>query len=325
MALERGLDVVKFFPAGASGGLDFLKAIAAPYGSIRFVPTGGVDPSNLREYLSFNRVHAVGGTWIAREATISAGNFAEITQLAREAVSLSLGFEQAHVGINGENPQTATASAEMFSHLFSFSTRDGTSSIFAGTGLEFMKAPYIGTHGHLAISTLSIPRAEAYLKRKGVGVRPETAKEKDGKTIAIYLDREVAGFAIHLLQKWGRKMARFVTFGEIMLRLKPPGSERLFQSPVLEATFGGGEANVAVGLARFGCEVAYVSTVPPGAIGDACVGELRRHGIDVSRIKRKGSRLGIYFLEGGSNQRPSVVIYDRGGSSIAESGKADFD
>jgi len=201
MALERGLDVVKFFPAGASGGLDFLKAIAAPYGSIRFVPTGGVDPSNLREYLSFNRVHAVGGTWIAREATISAGNFAEITQLAREAVSLSLGFEQAHVGINGENPQTAAASAEMFSHLFSFATRDGTSSIFAGTGLEFMKTPYIGTHGHLAISTLSIPRAEAYLKRKGVGVRPETAKEKDGKTIAIYLDREVAGFAIHLLQK----------------------------------------------------------------------------------------------------------------------------
>jgi 2-dehydro-3-deoxygluconokinase len=121
------------------------------------------------------------------------------------------------------------------------------------------------------------------------------------------------------------KMARFVTFGEIMLRLKPPGSERFFQSPVLEATFGGGEANVAVGLARFGCEVVYVSAVPPGAIGNACVDELRRHGIDVSRIARKGSRLGIYFLEAGSNQRPSVVTYDRGGSAIAESGKADFD
>jgi 2-dehydro-3-deoxygluconokinase len=116
------------------------------------------------------------------------------------------------------------------------------------------------------------------------------------------------------------KMARFVTFGEIMLRLKPPGSERFFQSPVLEATFGGGEANVAVGLARFGCEVVYVSAVPPGAIGNACVDELRRHGIDVSRIARKGSRLGIYFLEAGSNQRPSVVTYDRGGSAIAEYG-----
>jgi 2-dehydro-3-deoxyphosphogluconate aldolase / (4S)-4-hydroxy-2-oxoglutarate aldolase len=201
MALERGLDVVKVFPAGALGGVPFLKAISAPYGGIRFIPTGGVDPSNLGEYLSFNRVHAVGGTWIAKESTISAGNFGEITQLAREAISLSLGFEHAHVGINGENPQIAAASAEMFSRLFSFVSRDGTSSIFAGAGLEFMKTPYLGMHGHLAISTLSIARAEAYLKRKGVGVRPETAKERDGNTIAIYLDREIAGFAIHLLQK----------------------------------------------------------------------------------------------------------------------------
>jgi len=201
MALERGLDVVKFFPAGALGGVPFLKAISAPYGGIRFIPTGGVDPSNLSEYLSFNRVHAVGGTWIAKEATISAGNFGEITQLAQEAISLSLGFEHAHVGINGENPQIAVASAEMFSRLFFFAARDGTSSIFAGAGSEFMKTPYLGTHGHLAISTLSIARAEAYLKRKGVGVRPETAKEKDGRTVAIYLDREIAGFAIHLLQK----------------------------------------------------------------------------------------------------------------------------
>jgi len=113
-------------------------------------------------------------------------------------------------------------------------------------------------------------------------------------------------------------MARFVTFGEIMLRLKPPGSERFFQSPVLEATFGGGEANVAVALARFGCDTSYVSVIPAGAIGDACLGELRRHGVDVSRVVRKGSRLGIYFLEAGANQRPSVVIYDRGASAIAE-------
>lgn len=119
-------------------------------------------------------------------------------------------------------------------------------------------------------------------------------------------------------------MARFVTFGEIMLRLKPPGSERFFQSPLLEATFGGGEANVAVTLARFGCETAYVSSVPANAIGDACVGELRRHGIDVSGIVRKGNRLGIYFLEAGANQRPSVVIYDRGASAIAEARAGDI-
>jgi len=119
-------------------------------------------------------------------------------------------------------------------------------------------------------------------------------------------------------------MARFITFGEIMLRLKPPGSERFFQSPVLEATFGGGEANVAVALAKLGCETGYVSVVPANAIGDACLGELRRHGVDVSHVVRKGNRLGLYFLEGGANQRPSVVIYDRGGSAIAEARVGDI-
>jgi len=120
-------------------------------------------------------------------------------------------------------------------------------------------------------------------------------------------------------------MARYIAFGEIMLRLKPPGSERFFQSPHLEATFGGGEANVATALARFGCDCAYVSVIPANAIGDACVAELRRHGIDTSLVSRKGNRLGIYFLEAGANQRPSVVIYDRAGSSIAEARKGDLD
>jgi 2-dehydro-3-deoxygluconokinase len=118
---------------------------------------------------------------------------------------------------------------------------------------------------------------------------------------------------------------RIVTFGEIMLRLKPPGVERFFQSPHLEATFGGGEANVATALARFGLSTFYVSVVPANAIGDACLGELRRHGIDTSRVVRKGNRLGIYFLEAGANQRPSVVIYDRAGAAIAEARKGDVD
>ncbi len=120
-------------------------------------------------------------------------------------------------------------------------------------------------------------------------------------------------------------MARYVTFGEVMLRLKPPGAERLLQSPVLEATFGGGEANVAVALAGFGSQAAFVSVIPANPIGEACIGELRRHGVDTSLVVRKGNRLGIYFLEAGANQRPSVVIYDRAGSAIAEAGRGDID
>jgi 2-dehydro-3-deoxygluconokinase len=120
-------------------------------------------------------------------------------------------------------------------------------------------------------------------------------------------------------------MKKYITFGEIMLRLKPPHGERFFQSPLLEATFGGGEANVAVGLARFGLNVAYVSVIPNNAIGDACVRELKRQGVDTSLMVRKGNRLGIYFLEDGANQRPSVVIYDRSHSAIAEARPGDID
>ncbi len=120
-------------------------------------------------------------------------------------------------------------------------------------------------------------------------------------------------------------MTTVLTFGEIMLRLKPPGRERFFQSPLLEATFGGGEANVAVGLAHLGMEVYYVSVIPENQIGNACIAELRKHGINTSRIVRKGERLGIYFLEPGANQRPSRVIYDRSHSAISLVGPGDID
>ena len=116
-----------------------------------------------------------------------------------------------------------------------------------------------------------------------------------------------------------------VCFGEIMLRLKPPQAERLFQSPLLEATFGGGEANVAVSLALFGLEAALVTVLPGNPVGDAALAELRRHGIDTSRIVRSGKRLGIYFLEAGTNQRPSVVIYDRANSGMTQVGPGMFD
>jgi 2-dehydro-3-deoxygluconokinase len=120
-------------------------------------------------------------------------------------------------------------------------------------------------------------------------------------------------------------MTRYVTLGEIMLRLKAPGHERLLQSPTLEASFGGGEANVAVALARLGLNVSFVTALPDNAIGDAAVGELRRHGIDVSHVIRRGRRVGLYYLEAGSNQRPSKVVYDRAGSAIAEADASAFD
>lgn len=120
-------------------------------------------------------------------------------------------------------------------------------------------------------------------------------------------------------------MTKVVTLGEIMLRLKSPGFERLFQSPVLEATFGGAEANVAVSLAQFGIPAVFATAIPMNAVGDAAVGELRKFGVDTSAVRRQGERLGVYFLESGSNQRPSRVTYDRIGSAIAAAKPGDFD
>ncbi len=118
---------------------------------------------------------------------------------------------------------------------------------------------------------------------------------------------------------------RVVTFGEVMLRLKSPGHERLLQSPMLEATFGGGEANVAASLARFGTPVSFVTVLPKNALGEACIQHLRGRGIGISHIVRGGERIGTYYLEVGANQRGSTVIYDRSHSSLVDSEPSAFD
>jgi 2-dehydro-3-deoxygluconokinase len=109
-----------------------------------------------------------------------------------------------------------------------------------------------------------------------------------------------------------------VTFGEIMLRLAPPGFERFLQSPQFVATFGGGEANVAVSLAGFGVPSRYVTVLPSNPIADACVAQLRGFGVDTTKIVRGKGRMGIYYLEAGANQRPSKVVYDREASAISQ-------
>lgn len=119
-------------------------------------------------------------------------------------------------------------------------------------------------------------------------------------------------------------MSKVVTFGEIMLRLAPEGYYRFVQADTLGATYGGGEANVSVSLANFGIDTQFVSKVPSHEIGQCAVNSLRKFGVDTSKIVRGGDRLGIYFLEKGASQRPSKVIYDRAGSSIAKATASDF-
>ena len=120
-------------------------------------------------------------------------------------------------------------------------------------------------------------------------------------------------------------MARIITFGEIMMRLNPEGYRRILQADRFEASYAGGEANVAVSLAQYGEDVSFVSKLPSHEIGQACVNSLRRYGVDTGHIVRGGDRLGIYFVEKGASQRASKVIYDRAGSAISLAKRSEFD
>lgn len=120
-------------------------------------------------------------------------------------------------------------------------------------------------------------------------------------------------------------MKRIITFGEIMLRLNPESYLRFIQSPKFEATYAGGEANVAVSLANYGMDAAFVSKVPTHEIGQSAINALRQYGVDTSGVLRGGARLGVYYCEKGASQRPSKVIYDRAGSSIATADPSEFD
>ena len=202
MALETGFETVKFFPAEQSGGLDFIKAVAAPYTTVKFIPTGGINAANIAKYLAFEKIIACGGSWMVTSELIDSGNFEEIARLCREAVRTIMGFELAHIGINAANETEAVGVAELFAAAFGFQIKDGNSSVFAGSAVEVMKQPYLGINGHIAILTNSIVRAKAYLKSKGFSFNENTAKsDEKGKPAAIYMDRNIGGFAVHLLQK----------------------------------------------------------------------------------------------------------------------------
>lgn len=200
-ALELGLEVVKFFPAEAAGGLKMIKAMAAPYVNMKFMPTGGISAANLNDYLDFNKIIACGGSWMVSGALVAEGKFDEIERLTREAVNTMLGFELKHVGINCADENEADNVAGSFDKLFGFSKKAGNSSIFAGTAIEAMKAPYLGANGHIAIQTNYIDRAVNYLETQGFEFDYSTVKPAEGPMKAIYLKGEIGGFAVHLVQK----------------------------------------------------------------------------------------------------------------------------
>ena len=201
-AIELGLTTVKFFPAEAAGGLNMLKAMAAPYGKLNFMPTGGINADNLLNYLNFNKIVACGGSFMVKDELVKEKKWDEITALTRNAVTKMLGFEFAHMGINNEGKDEAERGAKLLSAMFGFEIKETSKSVFSGP-FELMNQKGPGKCGHIAIKTNFVDRAMAYFKRMGVEFDESTVtyNEKTGKPKFVYFKDEICGFAIHLLQK----------------------------------------------------------------------------------------------------------------------------
>ena len=199
-AIENGLEVVKFFPAEQAGGLAYIKAIAAPYVGMKFMPTGGVNAQNLNTYLASDKVLACGGSWMVKKELIASGQFDKIRQLTKEAVETMLGFRLKHIGINCQSADEAEQTAGFFERLFGFAKDPRDVSFFAGTAIEAMNSKGRGTMGHIAIGANSVERARNYLEMLGCQFDESTAKYENGKLTFIYIAGEVSGFAVHLTQ-----------------------------------------------------------------------------------------------------------------------------
>jgi 2-dehydro-3-deoxyphosphogluconate aldolase/(4S)-4-hydroxy-2-oxoglutarate aldolase len=166
------------------------------------MPTGGINASNIAKYIAYEKILACGGSWMVGADLINAGDFGKITALCREAVTNMLGFTMIHVGINTPGAGEAIGAGKLLSSLFGFYFKEGNSSVFAGDGIEIMKSQGYGKNGHIAIATNSIQRAVAWLERQGIKFNPESVKkDAKGAMNVIFFQEDIAGFAVHLLQK----------------------------------------------------------------------------------------------------------------------------
>ena len=201
-AMALGLDTVKFFPAEAMGGVKYLKAVSAPYKNLRFMPTGGIDLSNEADYLALPCVAACGGSFMAKESLVDAGDFDAITRLSEEAVRKMLGFEILHIGVNCENENEASGVAEKLCKLFGVPADDRGGAIFTGTLFEVLKKKFRGENGHVAIATTSPDRARAHLEKLRFEFDESSASYfDDGRLKVVYLKNDIGGVAVHLIQK----------------------------------------------------------------------------------------------------------------------------
>lgn len=201
VAAKMGLEVVKFFPAEAAGGLKVLKALSGPFPNMKFIPTGGIGPDNLGSYLAFKKIIACGGSWMVPGDMLDNNDWDGITALAKEAILKMLDIKLRHIGINSASEEEAVCTAERFSAMTGGAVKDGNKSLFAGTEFEVMKFMGMGKCGHIALSVTDVDRAVTFFTSQGFEFDMDSATySDDGKRKFIYFKDEVGGFAVHLVK-----------------------------------------------------------------------------------------------------------------------------
>lgn len=201
LAMSYGLTALKFFPAESSGGAKKLKDLFAPYADITFMPTGGINLQNLHSYLSLPNVFAIGGSFMLPQDKIDAGDWDGISSLCKEAISTMLQYELIHIGIHSENATDSMHTAEALCHAFDFQLYQKPKSNFAGRGFEILHTKGIGEIGHIGIYTPYPERALYQLALKGIhGIEDTLTRNKKTQAVNfVYLDFQIAGFGIHLI------------------------------------------------------------------------------------------------------------------------------
>lgn len=201
LALSYGITEVKFFPAESSGGAKKLKDLGAPYPQVKFLPTGGISEHNLHDYLSLPNVLAIGGSFMLKEDVIQHQDWTQLKALSEQAVNAMLDYELIHLGINQDNSEEAEKNAQLLCHLFGFTYYKKPKSHFAGRSFEVMNGKGRGIHGHIGIYTPYPQRAMHHLQKKGITFIEDsiTRNKKTNQINFVYLDLEIAGFGIHLI------------------------------------------------------------------------------------------------------------------------------
>lgn len=200
-ALSYGLTTVKFFPAESSGGAKKIKDLSAPYQHVKFLPTGGIGLNNMHDYLALPSVLAIGGSFMLPDNLVQAKDWEGIEALAKKAVKTMLDYKLIHIGINHDSCEEAKQTADALCNMFNFTYYPKPKSHFAGVGFELLNQPGRGKHGHIGIYTPYPERALYHLEKIGVhGIEETITRNKKTHLINfVYLDKEVAGFGIHLI------------------------------------------------------------------------------------------------------------------------------